>query len=490
MMLNFSELQLGELPKPTQMMLADGSVLTINAVVRVLPNARVVVRGNLNQEAVYAKIYIGHRASIHAAREAEGTKHLNTANILTPKLLLETTSQNQPVIVYAAIENALNAEDFMRQSDYLGRREMALNLVQAVAQHHTANLMQTDIHLKNFIVAGAKTKAESIYTIDGDGIVKTSSKSQKQRNLATFLSKFDALDDDFMQESVEAYCVARNEKFELNQFVKTYLLTQKIRQKTASDYADKKVFRTCTDVKVIDDRPNLLHISRQFNVENQLLDDMNVYLNVPSKNIKNGNTCTIGVAQIGDKQIVIKRYNIKSFWHGIKLGLRQSRAKKSWANAHRLQIYNIATPQPLALVLECDYGLNNRDYFLSEFIDAPDIAEFFASTESEELKKSVAFETARLFYKLSLLKIVHGDCKATNIKIKDGKPVLLDLDAMFVSKSLFLYEKQHVRDLKRFMQNWQNDTETTALLNNAFKLGYSGDDEFSVPSALIQAGIA
>jgi hypothetical protein len=59
-----------------------------------------------------------------------------------------------------------------------------------------------------------------------------------------------------------------------------------------------------------------------------------------------------------------------------------------------------------------------------------------------------------------------------------------------VHKNTFMYDKQHIRDLKRLMKNWENDVEVTTLLKNAFKHGYDGDDEFSVPSALIRAGIA
>ncbi len=468
-----------------QIICDTGEVLTVLCIARVLPSQRLVCKCLFNANEAYAKIFIGLRANIHKHREALGTKLLNQANILTPNLLLETTAQNQPVIVYAAIENAVNAEDFMWQNDFLARREMAVKLAQTVAQHHNANLLQTDIHLKNFLIADNK-----IVTIDGDGILQSNSLRQKQRNLATLLSKLDVLDDDFMQESVEAYCAVRNEKFSLNQFVKIYLLTQKIRQKTASDYADKKVFRTCTDVAVTKNLQQFLAVSSQFNMNNQQLDHLDSFLAEAAKNIKNGNTCTIGLAQIADKKVVIKRYNVKSVWHGIKFFFKQSRAAKSWANAHRLQIYNIATPQPLALIEEKSNLFANKSYFLSEFVDAPDIAEFFTDNTNTELKQSVAYELARLFYKLSLLKVVHGDCKASNIKIIDGKPLLLDLDAMFVAKYLFLYQKQHVRDLKRLMRNWQNNTETTDLLKHAFKLGYSGDDEFSVPSALIQAGIA
>jgi tRNA A-37 threonylcarbamoyl transferase component Bud32 len=459
-----------------------------------LPGSRVVAKGILNDKVVYAKFFIGLRANIHAAREASGTKLLNKANILTPNLLLETSYQNLPVIVFAAIENAVNAEVFMHENDFLTRREMAKKLAQTVAQHHNANLMQTDIHLKNFLVQDS-----NIYTLDGDGIQALNSFNRKVRqlqNLATLFSKMDVLDDvDWSQDFYACYCNAigqafKGSEFDIEQHDIFWWNTQKIRQKTASDYADKKVFRTCSDVTVTESSQQFLAVSSKFNINNQQLVYLDDFLNEPARNIKNGNTCTIGFAQIADAKVVIKRYNVKSFWHGVKFLFKQSRAAKSWANAHRLQIYNIATPQPLALIVEKSHFIGNKSYFLSELVDAPDIAEFFANEKNTELKQMVAHEVARLFYKMSLLRIVHGDCKASNFKIKDGKPILLDLDSMFVSKSPFPYTYQHVNDLKRFMQNWQNDAETTNLLKNAFKLCYeTEDDYFAVPNALDQAGI-
>ena len=63
-----------------------------------------------------------------------------------------------------------------------------------------------------------------------------------------------------------------------------------------------------------------------------------------------------------------------------------------------------------------------------------------------------------------LLQISHGDMKATNIKLQNNKPVLIDLDSMRQHSQATPALQAHVRDLRRFMQNWQSD----ASLYNAF----------------------
>ena len=187
--------------------LETGEELIILSIARVLPDQRLVCRCMLNTSEVYAKIFMGNRANIHVAREAWGIKSLQNAHILTPSLLLESVYQNQPVTISAAIQNAQNIDEFILQNDYLARSRMAKCLAKTIAKHHQANLIQTDIHLKNFLVAN-----NQIFTLDGDGIRQTNSASQKQQNLATLFSKFDVLDDDFMQESVEIYCTALSKK--------------------------------------------------------------------------------------------------------------------------------------------------------------------------------------------------------------------------------------------------------------------------------------
>ena len=458
-----------------------GETLTVIAIARVLPNARLVCKCLFNNIQVYVKIFIGLRANIHAAREVAGIILLQNANILTPNLLLETTVNSQPLLVFAAITNAQNAEVFMQQADFLTRKSMAENLAKTVANLHQANLVQTDIHLKNFLIEGDDDENTNIYTIDGDGIQQTTNRQKKQRNLSTFLSKFDALDDDFMQESTEAYFAATAAKFNINNFFNIYLLTQKIRRKIASDYADKKVFRNCSDVKVLDSSQHILFISNKFNIQNQQLEDLDSFLVNAEINLKNGNTCTIGLAKISQQLVVIKRYNLKSICHKLALKVKQSRAKKSWANAHRLQLLNIATPQPLALLL--GRGFNQCDYFLSTYIDAPDVAEYFAKTHNKTDRAEAVKNIVTLFYKLLLLQISHGDMKASNIKMVDNKPVLIDLDSMRQHSYGYFAQKAHVRDLKRFMQNWLKQPALYNAFVKTFKVIY--DDT----TVLQQAGI-
>ena len=235
-------------------------------------------------------------------------------------------------------------------------------------------------------------------------------------------------------------------------------------------------------------------IAADFNVDKQALASLDQFLADAQRNIKNGNTCTIAKAFFATQPLVIKRYNIKSFWHGLNRALRASRAAKSWANAHRLIIANIATAKPLALLEERFGCLRRRAYYLSAYVDAPDVKQFFASAIAEGDKQIAARNVAALFYKLYLLRYTHGDCKANNIKIVNLAPVLIDLDAMLTHFggmfSTWYFEKKHIKDLQRFMKNWENDIATTALLKRALQLQYTSRHFYVGNNILIRAGIA
>ena len=475
--------------------LVDGSILVISEIVRVVPNKRLVCKAFWHNQAVYAKVFIGANANRYAQRDEQGVQALISAKIATPDLLyagqIELQQKSANVLIFKAIA-AQNADVLYQQLLDLqhkpARLQLMLQLTNMVAQMHNANLQQTDLYFKNFLRDG-----DALYAIDGDGVQPFAmlfKKRQKQRNLATLLSKLDGLDTGWIEDCYAHYCKQTAAEYSSADYAELYVLTQTIRQKTANSYADKKVFRTCTDVKVSQNFNQFMLLSRDFDAKNLTVDLLDNALDNAQNRLKSGNTCTVASGLIANQQLVIKRYNIKNFWHGLKLGVSQSRAAKSWANAHRLTILNIATAKPLALI-EAQFGwIKRRAYFLSANINAPDIAEFFAQTSDLATKQKVAFETALLFYKLNLLQISHGDCKASNIKMVDGKPVLIDLDSMQSHTCAWWFEKKHIKDLKRFMQNWANNPETGAIFKQAFEQAYAEIDDYLLPTILERAKIA
>jgi hypothetical protein len=66
--------------------------------------------------------------------------------------------------------------------------------------------------------------------------------------------------------------------------------------------------------------------------------------------------------------------------------------------------------------------LRGKAYFVSEMLDVPDVKAYFALTINKEQRAEAVKQIVLLFYRLYLLKISHGDMKATNIKMSSTKP--------------------------------------------------------------------
>lgn len=466
---------------PFDLSLADAGQLHELRVVRAVPNKRLVCQGVWNGQSVYTKIFIGSQAQRYAARDAEGVGRLIKAGIATPALLhsadvaVVNSAATGRVLIYAAIDDAMNAEQAWQQCTGEQRLSLAMKLVAEVAAHHHAGLMQTDLYLKNFLVQG-----EKLYTLDGDAIKPLPqffSRHAALGNLALLLSKFDVLETQaWLPSLLQAYAAGRgwqncSDEQRLQSRIAHY------RRRAVRSYAEKKVLRQCTDVMVFRSWRHFLAMPRQ-NSNAQL---QQILLTAPDaliedisrQRLKSGNTCTVALAEISGRKLVVKRYNIKSFLHLLGRFWRSSRAADSWVNAHRLLMYGIATPHPVAL-LEQRFGpLRGRAYFIADYIATPDVAQWLQSTSvTDKQKKSGLEALARLMYKLMLLQIAHGDLKASNIHIDGNQPVLIDLDSLREFRCKAWFETSHVRDLKRLLRNWRDQPDVQQSLIEALQKTY------------------
>ncbi len=460
---------------PFQLRLIGAPVLNCAEIVRRIADRRLVCRGTWNDQPVYAKIFIGEHAVRYAERDARGAKALAQHDIATPVLLHvgDSAKAAAKILIYAAIADSRDAELAWQSASPAQRSQLAAELVSTVARHHVAGLVQTDLYLRNFLCA------DRLYTLDGDGIRISSGPipwSRAMPNLALLLSKFDVEDDTRIPDFLSIYTAQRGWQASSGMLSGLKKQVGITRLSIARQYAQKKVLRDCTDVRVLQDFGRFMAVSRaqQHDSLANILATPDAWLDSPDcHRMKNGNTCTVGLVTAGNKKIVIKRYNIKNLRHGMGRLWRPTRAGVSWSNAHLLRMLGIATAQPLALI-ESRWGpLRREGYFLAEYVDGPDIAEVFADTCLDaQYKQEVATKVARLLHRLYLLGLEHGDFKATNLKIVDGEPLLIDLDAMRLHRKTAWFEKRHARDLRRFMKNWQHDPATLELMKNAIEAAY------------------
>ncbi len=166
--------------------------------------------------------------------------------------------------------------------------------------------------------------------------------------------------------------------------------------------------------------------------------------------LKNGNTCHVVKARWNGKDIVIKRYNNKGFFHSLRHTIKRSRARRCWLNAHRLTFLNIPTPQSLAYIEKRSGLLIVQSYIVTEYVAGKDIYNFLEDIKSSKQQYDATIQQIRdILQALKQNNICHGDMKYLNIMATQNGPTLIDLDAMVVFRSKYMFffrrNKDHAR---------------------------------------------
>ena len=135
---------------------------------------------------------------------------------------------------------------------------------------------------------------DDIYTLDGDGIrhYPRLTKSKALSNLALLLSKFDVLEiEAWLSNLLRFYADVRGWKITLN-VNNMRAMINRHRIRLASHYADKKVFRHCTDVNVEKTHCLFKAIASEDQYK-QLPSDLDFYDNLLGNypHLKTGRTC-------------------------------------------------------------------------------------------------------------------------------------------------------------------------------------------------------
>jgi tRNA A-37 threonylcarbamoyl transferase component Bud32 len=451
--------------------LDDGRQLCCSATVRLLPGKRKVCRGTLDGEPVFAKLYLdAGKGKKHWQREVDGIRAFQERGILSPRLLYTGTAGegDWPVILLAAITDHQSLKDLLAVADPGSCENWLQEMAELLADHHRVGIEQTDLHLDNFVISQNR-----LYSLDGAGVRTVGGELEREAsldNFALFLSQLSPQWNPRMPELFERYAEKRGWAppvgiEDLEQRV------ERARQRRWIKFR-QKLFRECTAFRHSRSGSRTEIVSRLFQSPEleKLLNDPDSSLQREAQVLKRGNTCTVWSADAGDLPLVVKRYNVKNFWHGIKLSLRRSRAFRSWASAHRLLFHDILTPRPVALLENRRNRLRPVAYFLMERVDGIGANRWFpdAATTAEE-KADVAARIARLLRKLLTQRISHGDLKASNILVVGKEVMLIDLDAMRSYGTERRFRRAWERDLQRFMANWQEMPELLELFEQALE---------------------
>lgn len=450
---------------PFKLMLDNGELLHAERIARLMPGKRMVVFGVWQGKTIVAKLFFDPaNAKRHTEADLNGIHLLQENKIPTPAIYYHGLSDDKrvQVIIFEEIRAAENVEDLWRTRT--NDKSMALLLEQVVveiATQHVFGIEQHDLHLRNFLVT-----EKVVYTLDGGQIQKSDmmlTKKVSMENLALFLSQLGVGSEKLQEHLFRFYAKSRGWLLKKHDLIDMFILIKKWRQVRWQKY-EKKIVRESSQFTRLRGWRGAGMADRF-----QMTPDLESLLKTPEKlfqlpnikMLKKGRSSTVIKLNIDGRFVVVKRYNIKSFFHWLRRCIRPTRAACSWRLAHKMNLFGVATPTPIAYIENRFFGLRGTSYYIADFVSGDDIGIYLSRYFMQQDKiDAMVKRMVRLLRALRKLDISHGDLKATNILVNEQEqPVLLDLDGTVEHFSLSSLRKAWVGEIKRFLRNF-NDMPT------------------------------
>lgn len=465
------------LETPFQLIFEEtGETLTCEEIIRIVPGKRLVAFSTWKEQLVVAKLfYDPSKAKTHSEREVEGIDALLMSNIPTPNLLFQgTTLQGRVhVLIFERILNSINLDEGWNQPGLRSQLTPYMHaLVYELATQHVHGIIQHDFHLKNFLIRNLTPPPfdetntmdwlleNQIFLLDGANIDKHEGVLPKEKSLehlALFFAQLDVNTEELQKELFQLYSHARGwalTKTDIEIFRKA---KKNCLYKRWKRY-EKKIMRDCTLFAKFSTYSSEMMIDRQY-LNKELIQFLknpdNLFSHSETTILKDGNSATVAKVYILDKFYILKRYNIKSSWHGVKRMLRDTRAAHSWKLGQLIRLFGIPTAKPIAFIEKRIFGLRGTSYLLTEYIDAPHIGDYFCHCNPEQIQQTVK-NLMVILTNLAKLRVTHGDLKMTNILITKEGPVLIDLDGMVYHHSNFTLEHSFRKEFQRLLDNWEH----------------------------------
>ena len=380
------------------------------------------------------------RARDHA-RERAGLARLHAAGIPAPALRWLVELPGAWLLATAFLPGAQSLAERIRTAPE-AEVDIAATL-ELLGALHRAQLIQTDPHLDNFLFCDGKP-----YIIDGAGIHPAKNKNARRANLALFLAQFEPCWDHRLLALLPAYGTPPPDPAALAREV------LRARQRRLRDYR-AKCLRTCGEFVI--ERGWDRFVARRRDCADPRLAEL---LAVPETGIaaghwlKDGNTASVLRISDAGSDLVVKRYNIKHWRHGLSRAPRRSRAWVAWQNANMLALLGVSTPQALALLEHRLGPLRRSAYLISEYSAGVPLQDWLRQQGETVVPDWLDRALLDILAALAAARISHGDLKASNFLVQDARLLLIDLDAMRLHRCAWRFRRTRRRDLARFLDNW------------------------------------
>ena len=428
----------------------------IRRALRTVPGTREVFEASWDGRNVVAKVF-SHavKARLHQWRERRGLRRLAERNIQAPVLLFSgRTKDGRWAVVTEWIQDGRTGHELWAQAETAEQKLAVLRAVTAeLGRQHAKGVVQADVHLNNFMLAGDAVFALDVAQVRFRG--RPPGRRISMKYLAHLLAYVPSRNAAGFDVLAGVYAAERHWQWDGRDTARLRRLVPRIRRGGIKKQL-KKCLRTSSAHVRIATKGYRGVLDRQCFEEGSAgalvrsLDDRMQAGQI----LKNGKTCFVSRIVWNGHDVVVKRYNHKGFWHSLRHTLKSSRARRSWLNARRLRWLKVLTPKPLAYIEQYRGPLLWQSYFIAEFVPGPQIREILLSEKTPDAQKQRVHD--RVLHVLKVMAehgISHGDMKHTNIVYDGQDVVLLDLDAMWTPLWRWLGHYRCRKDVHRYLRD-------------------------------------
>lgn len=444
----------------------DGERYQCEQVLRWLPGRRLVVKARHHNTTLLLKLFVPNKKGWRElSREQHGYRACIAAGVAVPfKKFLSDNFAGCLAIAYDYLEDA---EVFSLGANQQAKQVQTL--LQLMVRCHVGGVYQQDIHTDNILQTPKGLYLIDLASVKGQPGQPLSAK-KSLKNMARLVAQFVPDEQRILLEKLSGYYQARQWRFDAQAHSEFKRLLDKAWHKRKETYLSK-CFRACTMTVYRKDQQQEYAFKRAFlkHIDKSAIADIDVLVEKGQK-IKDGNSSTVVLAELGGRQVVIKRYNMKSVWHLLKRCWRPSRAANAWRQGNLMNLLGIPTPEVLGFVEHRFGPFRQRAYLVSEYVEhASELSQVYTN---EVPKEPELKQIRRIFSLMREYRLSHGDMKASNLLLtQSGQVELIDLDAMQEHRYDWTFQRAFVRDQQRFMKNWQG-VKSQNQLSSIIKVGH------------------
>ena len=436
--------------------------LACDRMLRLLPGKRAAFYGHYGSDEVIAKLFFkrGRHRQL-CKRELDGLLALSDCGCETPAILYTGAASDNAVTVLLlkwlpGAQSVLALWPLL--SDDASRQHLLNALADVLARQHLGGVWQGDLHLGNFLWHDGR-----IVCIDGDAVEQQKgplSREQGFENFALFCAQLPPRWDALLEQAFSYYQRQRFGETVLSWASFARAVQQHRRQRL--QLMLEKAGRSTTWLELQQHNGHEVVFQREWDSSTlqQFCREPDALVDDATTRLKDGNSATVVRADWPNGPVVIKRYNLKNAWVRLKRAFGSSRADRAFRFAHALRLFEMDTPLPIARSVRKHGPFRAEAFYVSAAVDAQSLQQVLAGDAPlTPMQQQLIERVADLLRELQALQLVHGDTKASNILVRDGKPILLDLDAMQLVTSARAHRRRFGKDVQRLLKNFAEQPE-------------------------------